>query len=75
MAAVSPGNRAELVESLARLVAAEPPAERVDLYRTRMRLLMAWAYEHRAAYEDPLEIVEEIYANFDYPKEIRHLVR
>lgn len=37
--------------------------------------LLTWVYENRSSCEDPLALVEEIYADFDYPKEISFLVR
>ena len=40
-----------------------------------MRILLAWVYEKRSGFSDPLGIVEQIYADFGYPDEIRHLVR
>jgi hypothetical protein len=36
---------------------------------------LAWLLEHKQAYEDPLQRVEEVYADFGYPETIRHLVR
>lgn len=37
-------------------------------------LLLSFLLEHQEDYEDPLEIVEELYADFDYPEEIASLV-
>lgn len=31
-------------------------------------LVLAWTYENKAAYADPLQRVEEIYADFGYPQ-------
>jgi len=38
-------------------------------------LVLAWVYEHRAEYSDPLEVVEKIYADFGYPPRIACFVR
>lgn len=38
-------------------------------------LLLAWLYEHRDAVEEPLAVVEELYADFDYPEEMASFVR
>ena len=38
-------------------------------------LALAWVYEHRADYVEPLEVVEMIYADFEYPDEIQGIVR
>lgn len=42
---------------------------------TWMRLILAWVYHNCDKFEDPLGVVETIYADFDYPKEIYSLVR
>ncbi|XDD51448.1 DUF2247 family protein [Leptospira sp. WS92.C1] len=42
---------------------------------TWLRLLMAWLYENRSAIADPFRVIEELYADFEYLAEIRHLVR
>jgi hypothetical protein len=73
MAEVAAGDRSGLREIFERLVAGEAWVEREVLYRTWMRLLLAWAYENRQAYEDPLGIVED-YADFDILRRSR-LVR
>lgn len=38
-------------------------------------LVLAWIYENREGVADPLGIVEEIYADFDYPGEVAPFVR
>ena len=38
-------------------------------------LVLAWIFEHQANYADPLQAVEEVYADFGYPEEISGLVR
>jgi len=40
-----------------------------------LRVILAWVYESRNKFDDPLSIVEELYADFEYPEEIRNLVR
>jgi hypothetical protein len=47
--------------------------ESVRLYW--LRIILSWIYENLAMYDDPLGIVEDLYAGFEYPEEIRHLVR
>lgn len=37
--------------------------------------LLNWVYEHREQYAEPLELVEIIYADFDYPEDIVGFVR
>jgi hypothetical protein len=45
--------------------------------RARFWLLavLAWVLEHRVEFEDPLGVVELLYADFDYPQEMQGLVR
>jgi len=40
-----------------------------------MRLILAWVFDNRHKFEDPLGIVEGIYADFGHPEEIYDLVR
>jgi hypothetical protein len=37
-------------------------------------LVLAWLFENRAEFEDPLEEVERIYADFDYPPDVERFV-
>jgi len=60
-----------LLETLARRETSSEEAGRL----TWMRLLLIWLYRNREGHSDPLAIVEQIYADFGYPDEIRHLVR
>ena len=38
-------------------------------------LVLAWLFENRRSVNDPLGRVEEIYSDFDYPREIAPFVR
>ena len=38
-------------------------------------ILLTFGFEHRDELAEPLQFIEEIYAEFDYPEEIAHLVR
>jgi hypothetical protein len=38
-------------------------------------IVLAWIFEHRGAYPDALEVVEEVYADFGYPPIIADFVR
>lgn len=57
------------------LVGRKPGNTEEEARSTWMRILLAWVYENRSRFTDPLGIVEEVYADFGYPDEIRHLVR
>jgi hypothetical protein len=37
--------------------------------------VLAWFYEHRAEVPDPLQRVEEVYADFGYPEQLAKFVR
>ena len=38
-------------------------------------LILAWVYEHRDSFEDPLDLVEKLYADLDYPEQVAPFVR
>jgi hypothetical protein len=60
----------ELVDQME--VSDEPVEQRGRVW---LYLALAWLLEHRSAYDDPLAVIEMLYADFDYPEDIRSLVR
>lgn len=38
-------------------------------------LALSWLYEHRTDVSDPFEVIEILYADFDYPADMQGLVR
>jgi hypothetical protein len=64
------GRVPELMEEIARSSAEEHDPGTVWLF-----LALAWLHEHRSEHVEPLEVVEMLYADFDYPEEIEGLVR
>lgn len=52
---------------------ADQPTE--DRARLWLFLALAWLWEHRDNFDDPLEVIELLYADFGYPDEICDLVR
>ena len=38
-------------------------------------LVLAWLFENRESLVDPLQIVEGVYSDFDYPRQIKSFVR
>ena len=40
-----------------------------------LKLVLKWIYENREKLDDPLGKLEEVYADFNYPSSISHLVR
>lgn len=65
----------EIATLLDRLVNSVGPGASVDSERKWLFLILAWVYAHRNEYADPLGVVEEIYADFGYPPELRGFVR
>jgi len=60
-----------LVEELAK---SEPEHSIEEAKRKWLCLILAWVYENRGDFDNPLAIVDEIYADFDYPEEIKRFV-
>ncbi len=63
---------ADLVSHLAN--AETPPAEE-HVKAKWLYLVLAWLFEHRESLADPFGMVEKVYSDFDYPKEIVSFVR
>jgi hypothetical protein len=62
----------ELVDHLAN---EEPPHSEDEIRDKWLYLVLAWLYEHRAEVPDPLQRVEEVYADFGYPEQLANFVR
>jgi len=62
----------ELLESLASL---NGPADDGSSIEKWLYLVLAWLFEHRAEFEEPLSQVEVVYSDFDYPASIEGFVR
>lgn len=78
----------ELVTELASASPDEPILERVislasneqqrdiqSIQRKWAFLVLAWVFEHRDEFQDPLEIVEKVYADLGYPEQVAPMVR
>ncbi|MCC2319266.1 DUF2247 family protein [Cellulomonas chengniuliangii] len=46
-----------------------------DVGRVWLYLALDWLSEHRGEFSDPYEVIEMLYADFDYPPEIEGIVR
>lgn len=46
-----------------------------ELKEKLLFIIMQWLFDTRQEFEDPFGMVEEIYADFDYPEEIAKIVR
>lgn len=64
-----------LTSNLLQSLADKDLSPETDTAKPWIFLLLSFLFEHQENYEDPLEIVEELYADFDYPEEIAPLVR
>lgn len=58
-----------------RLADAEPAPNHDRVARKWLYLVLAWVYDNRAHLSDPLGMVEEIYADFEYPEVVSPFVR
>ena len=63
------------MELVAQLASSEPQHPEENIRETWLYLVLAWVYEHRNEYVDPLQRVEEVYADFGYPERIVNFVR
>lgn len=71
LASVLPNEKYK-VRDIVRRLAASDPGYSPEKW---LFLLLAWLYEHRDVVEDALGLVEQLYADFDYPDEIASFVR
>ena len=62
-------------ELLDRVVSSETPQSNGDITRKWLLIVLNWLYENKSSYEDPLREVEVVYAEFDYPQEMKSFVR
>lgn len=64
-----------VLELVSRLAHAESPASDENVRAKWLYLVLAWLFENRGAVSDPLGMVEEIYSDFGYPREVASFVR
>jgi hypothetical protein len=62
-------------ESVEQLADAESPRPESELRDKWLYLVLSWIYEHRGSFSDPLQTVEEVYADFGYPEQSSGFVR
>lgn len=58
-----------------RLAGAEPDEEFGEIQGKWLYLVLAWIFDHKNIYSDPLGAVEMVYADFGYPKKMAGFVR
>ncbi|HVZ38834.1 MAG TPA: DUF2247 family protein [Candidatus Kapabacteria bacterium] len=64
-----------IIELVARLARREQPRPEGNVREKWLYIILAWLYDHRHSIADPLSMVEEVYADFDYPEEVAPFVR
>lgn len=64
-----------LVHDILKLLTDKYSSTESNLTKPWIFLLLSFLLENKENYNDPLGIVEELYADFDYPEEIAPLVR
>jgi hypothetical protein len=62
-------------EILGQLAASEPGTDAAEIRAKWLFLVLAWMFAHQQDYADPLQAVEEVYADFGYPARIAGFVR
>lgn len=66
---------APVIGVVKRLASTEPPCS-VDEMKSRwLYIALRWLFENRTRVGDPLSLVDEMYADFEYPEEIASFVR
>lgn len=76
LVALASAERDDPLQGLVDQLADSEPESPEDKVREKwLYFVLAWVYEHRASYPDPLQVVEEIYADFGYPQRIAGFVR
>jgi len=64
-----------LTLDLLRGLATNEPAIETDKAKPWIFLLLSFLFDNKDSYSDPLNIVEQIYSDFDYPEELSPLIR
>ncbi len=75
LAAITDSGFAEVSSLIERVVTGAKADDPSVTERKWLYLILAWVYEHRADLDDPLGVVEQLYADFGYPAELRGFVR
>jgi hypothetical protein len=68
-------SRDDSIADIVHRLASQEPLDDRDLQVRWASIILAWLYEHRAEIDDLLGVIEEIYANYDYPEELARFVR
>lgn len=66
---------APVLEYVVQLAQTEPERDVVAISDKWAFLVLAWLFEHRDRYADPLGLVEKVYADLGYPEKVAPFVR
>lgn len=69
------GKNQPTLELVERLAEGEPGHSDDEIRSKWLYLVLAWLYEHRHEDSDPLQRIEEVYADFGYPEQLAGFVR
>jgi hypothetical protein len=69
------GKNEPTLEVVEQLAGGEPQRPENEIRDKWLYLVLAWIHEHRDEVPDPLQRVEEVYADFGYPEQIAKFVR
>ena len=75
LASVEKSETWKVGELLQRLAAKEQPQSASSLREKWLLIFLRWLYDNRDQFSDPLQEVEEVYAEFGYPEAITGFVR
>jgi len=75
LAGLSPRELAEVTALLYALAQNEENNDEAESMKKWLCLILTWVYGQRDQLPDPLGVVEELYADFNYPVEMRSFVR
>lgn len=75
LAGISKSEASEVGPLLDKLAAREIDGDVKAIKAKWLYLSLAWSFENRESLPDPLEAVEEIYSDFDYPEDVSQFVR
>lgn len=64
-----------ILELVSRLADSENASAEESVRAKWLYLVLAWLFENRGSVSDPLGMVEEVYSDFDYPREVAAFVR
>jgi hypothetical protein len=75
LVALAAGANDWVLQRVERLAENESPRSDDEIRDKWLYLVLAWIYENRDRFPDPLQRVEEVYADFGYPEPLAKFVR